>query len=155
MPRFVKVTKDNRNKDRGFIAVEAICAAFENKDNHNTEIMTIDGFWYEVVDGIEKVLCDAVGTECGVADGSAKTRESAQMKRIASPAVSDSARQRNHEETRLEKSSSFTYPKKGYGYKRRYKDVPKESGLPSGDGEGRIVFRTKAEDSTPHEPEGA
>lgn len=53
--RVVQVTKDNENRDRGFIAVDAICAAFENREQGNTQIMTMDGYWYDVLDDIEKV----------------------------------------------------------------------------------------------------
>lgn len=53
--RFIKVTKDNQHRDRGFIAVDAICSVFENHESHNVSIMTMDGFWYDVIDDIEKI----------------------------------------------------------------------------------------------------
>lgn len=54
-PKFIRVRKDNKTRDRGFIAVDAICSVFENKETHNVSIMTMDGFWYDVVDDIEEL----------------------------------------------------------------------------------------------------
>ena len=55
IPRFIKVRKDNQARDRGFIAVDAICSVFENKENHNVSIMTMDGFWYDVDDDVDEL----------------------------------------------------------------------------------------------------
>lgn len=60
---FIKVTKDNAGKDRGFIAIDAICSAFENSKDGNVSIMTMDGFWYDVVDDIEKIWRMVSGEE--------------------------------------------------------------------------------------------
>ena len=67
MPRFVKVTKSNKDRDRGFIAVDAICSVFENRAAKTVSIMTMDGFWYDVEDDIEK-LYGLVSGEGGMAD---------------------------------------------------------------------------------------
>ena len=66
MQNFVRVTKDNQKRDRGFIAVDAICSVFENQEDHNTQIMTMDGMWYDVVDDIEKLYsaCENSNTVC-------------------------------------------------------------------------------------------
>ena len=152
MCKFIRVTKDNRNKDRGFIAVDAICAAFENQENRNTEIMTIDGFWYEVVDGIEKVYSDVIGDAAKPVKEENKSVKG--MKRIMSPAVSDDNMQKNHETSRAEKRFSYVYPKKGYGVKRTIKKTNSESNFSSGEEKEQNRLRTKAEDSTTHETEG-
>lgn len=51
---FVRVTKSNKERDRGFIAVDAICAAFENQSRGIVEVMTMDGFVYDIVESIEE-----------------------------------------------------------------------------------------------------
>lgn len=62
-PRFVRVTKSNKAKDRGFIAIDAICSVFENQETHSTSIMTMDGFWYDVVDDVEKLYAVIAGSQ--------------------------------------------------------------------------------------------
>ena len=52
---FIRVTKDNIKRDRGLIAVDAICSIFENQQSHNVSIMTIDGFWYDVIDDLDSL----------------------------------------------------------------------------------------------------
>lgn len=167
MPKFIRVTKDNQKKDRGFIAVDAICAVFENQEAHNTEIMTMDGFWYEVVDGIEKVYADVTGedkTKVSKKDSSVSTEAEQQPadkinflkhRRYASPAVSEDAMSKSHEVARATKRNSFAYPKKGYGQKKYVRGrKPLPCDFPSGEGEGQHGSRTKAEDITPPETEG-
>ena len=156
MPRFIRVTKDNRNKDRGFIVVDAICAVFERQDAHNTEIMTIDGFWYEVVDGIEKVYADVYGGCIKQNDVNLTDKIAfAKRMRFKSPAASESSVQIGHEEARETKKSCFSYPKNGYSTKRRSKvRDTRACDFPSGEGEGQHGSRTKAVDFTPHETEG-
>lgn len=167
MPRFIRVTKDNRMKDRGFIAVDAICAVFENQNNHNTEIMTMDGFWYEVVDGVEKVFADVTGNgdkpkESADANPLPKESEeqardkilSAKQRRFSSPAVSEEAEQRSQEEIRESKRSGYAYPKNGYGVNRHGRGrLYSHRNFPSGEGEGHHVNRTEAVFFTPPEPE--
>lgn len=51
----LRLTKANRNRDRLLIATDAICAVEECTEQKHTRVMTMDGFWYEVVDGIEKI----------------------------------------------------------------------------------------------------
>ena len=63
IPRFIKVRKDNQARDRGFIAVDAICSVFENKENHNVSIMTMDGFWYDVDDDVDELYDLVTGKE--------------------------------------------------------------------------------------------
>ena len=167
MPRFIRVTKDNHMKDRGFIAVDAICAVFENQNNHNTEIMTMDGFWYEVVDGIDKVYADVTGdggkprTVAGAERIPKATMEGptdkfsfAKKRRVSSPAVSEDSEPKSHEDTRVYKRSGYAYPKNGYGVNRhRIGMSSRQINFPSGEGEGHHGSRTKAVESPPHEPE--
>lgn len=63
--KFIRVTKDNHNHDRGIIAIDAICSVFENKDSHNVTIMTMDGFWYDVKDDYEKIDDLIMSTDSG------------------------------------------------------------------------------------------
>lgn len=168
MPRFIRVTKDNHMKDRGFIAVDAICAVFENQNNHNTEIMTMDGFWYEVVDGVDKVYADVTGncdkpkTVAGakrLPDAQIESPKDkfsfAKKRRFSSPAVSEDAEPKSHEETRGTKRSGYAYPKNGYGVNRNSRGlISRHMNFPSGEGEGQHVPRTKAVDFTPPETEG-
>lgn len=51
----LRLTKANRNRDRLLVATDAICAVEECSEQKSTRVMTMDGFWYEVVDGIEKI----------------------------------------------------------------------------------------------------
>ena len=167
MPRFIRVTKDNRNKDRGFIAVDAICAVFENQDSHNTEIMTMDGFWYEVVDGVEKVYADVIGVD-KPKEGEEKENpppevegekpdkfQFAKHRRFVAPTISEDATPKSHEETRCFKRQNFAYPKKGYGQKKYVNGrASRTSYFPSGEGEGQHGLRLTAEDITPPDTEG-
>ena len=172
MPRFVKVKKSNRNRDRGFIAVDMICAAFENKDAGHTEIMTLDGFWYEVTDGIDELYKGVMGEKEDKSKEANPSEHSANPqalivpskpcpnvvkpfihRKLISPANDDRAFPLDHECVREQKM------KRGYVQKRYFKkpvstsSKPTES-LPSGDGRGQGVTTTKAVDFTPHEPMG-
>ena len=165
MPRFIRVTKDNHMKDRGFIAVDAICAVFENQNNHNTEIMTMDGFWYEVVDGIDKVYADVTGdggkprTVAGAEripkatmDAPTDKLSFAKKRRFSYPAVSEDSAPKSHEETRWSKRSGYAYPKTGYGVNRHRRDMNShQTNFPSGEGEGQNGSRTKAVEFAPPE----
>lgn len=167
MPRFIRVTKDNRNKDRGFIAVDAICAVFENQDSHNTEIMTMDGFWYEVVDGVEKVYADVIGGDkpkegekeekltSEVEGGKPDKFHFAKNRRFVAPAVSEDATPKSHEESRGFKRRDFSYPKQGYGQKKYGNGrISRAKNFPSGEGEGQHGSRLMAVDFTPPDTEG-
>lgn len=161
MPRFIRVTKANHNKDRGFIAADAICAVFENQESHNTDIMTMDGFWYEVVDGVEKVYADVTGGDKEKASKAEKliTQEDkdnvsdkfhfSKHRRFMSPSAAEDVAQMNHEDDRTFRWGRNYCSKKGYGSKR----IIRNSNFPSGEGEGHNGTRTKAEDFTPHEPD--
>lgn len=59
----IRLTKANKSRDRLLIATDAICAVEECADQKNTRVMTMDGFWYEVVDGIEKIEKVLLGFE--------------------------------------------------------------------------------------------
>lgn len=88
--KFIRVTKDNASHDRGFIAVDAICSAFENKETKNVSIMTMDGFWYDVVDDIEKLwtLVSGRSLNNGRSDAPKSKQDYLRRKRmLASPCV--------------------------------------------------------------------
>lgn len=179
MPRFVKVKKSNRNRDRGFIAVDMICAAFENQDAGHTEIMTLDGFWYEVTEGIEELYKDVIGekeqeekaneTEQEKKDSvsqakfptpqeiaerkNSKVLEYFKIKKVKSPSADDKAYPLDHEEVREQKRKRGVVPKRYFKKPVSTSSKPTES-LPSGDGRGQGVTTTKAVDFTPHEPMG-
>lgn len=173
MPKFIKVRKSNRDKDRGFIATDMICAAFENRDAGHTEIMTLDGFWYEVTDGIEELYSDVMGEKKedkkdddslvnDIGDNKKESVETSQSpsvvnavlhRRFVSPAADDTSLPKNHEEVRGQKR------KRGYVPKRFFKkpvstSLKSNESLPSGDGRGQDVPLTKAVVYTPPEPTG-
>ena len=139
-PRFIQVRKDNKTKDRGFIAVDAICSVFENKENHNVSIMTMDGFWYDVADDIEQLY------ELVMGDSDKKKeepqpnakKEYLRRKRMM-PANSDNdGPKMNHEE--VHRSSDIDIFKRSmHIVKGKQPDVSKikKRNLPAGAGEGR------------------
>lgn len=160
--RFIRVTKDNRSRDRGIIAVDAICAAFENQESNKTEIMTLDGFWYEVVDSIEDVYAKLRDCELDFAvlplddkninvvtikPYSPSKTESIKLRKVVSPAAAEDNRQKDHEYERENRRGEYVYPKKGYGYKRRITRNKKVS--PSGEGDGHYILNPKSEHITP------
>ena len=139
---FIKVTKANKTKDRGIIAVDAICAAFEDKDAGTTSIMTMDGFWYEVENDIEQVVQKIVGAkpiyipaepiiepktispDSGVVNGTNKftKRDYYLKKRMPTPPMNDKGgespiiREKPHEKLK----QGFSFGKNGKGKKVRH-----------------------------------
>ena len=101
--KVVQVTKDNANRDRGFIAVDAICSAFENRENGNVQIMTMDGYWYDVLDDIEKIRNAVVNADVDGAlkedtekqnsekdnENKSRIRDFYKKYKMPSPAISD------------------------------------------------------------------
>lgn len=53
--KFVRLTKANKDKDRLLIAIDGICTVEECKEEECTKVYTMDGFWYAVIDPIEKL----------------------------------------------------------------------------------------------------
>ena len=47
--------------------MDAICSAFENREQGNVQIMTMDGYWYDVLDDIEKIRNAVVNADVEVA----------------------------------------------------------------------------------------
>ena len=92
MQNFVRVTKDNTKRDRGFIAIDAICSVFESQEDHNTQIMTMDGMWYDVVDDIEQLysVCENSNTVCREKDTKS---EFIKNRRMQSSALSENSGQ--------------------------------------------------------------
>lgn len=62
---FISVRKAGQSSSRGLIAVDAICAVFENPQKRCTEIMTMDGFWYEVQETISDIHSQIRDKKCG------------------------------------------------------------------------------------------
>lgn len=87
--KFIKVTKNDKKRNRGIIAVDAICSAFEDQEKKCTTIMTMDGFWYEVVDDIEKVLDNVVDVEVNDSVVPQGAKEFCKKHRMQSPALSE------------------------------------------------------------------
>ena len=158
--RFIRVRKANRSQDRGIIAVDAICAAFENQEAHKTEVMTIDGFWYEVVDSIEEVYAKLVQCEYDVAllpktdkenevvtmpSNSHTKTEKTKRRKITTAAVAEDKTPKNHECERMTRSEEYAYPKKGYGQKRGDKVASGKKDLPSSEGEGHHESNPRSE----------
>ena len=158
--RFIRVRKANRSQDRGIIAVDAICAAFENQEAHKTEVMTIDGFWYEVVDSIEEVYAKLVKCEYNVAplpktdkvnevvtmsSNSHTKTEKIKRRKITPAAVAEDKTPKNHECERMTRPGEYAYPKKGYGQKKGDKVSPNKKDLPSSEGEGHYDLNPRSE----------
>ena len=156
MSRFIRVTKDNRDKDRGFIAVDAICAVFENQDSHNTEIMTMDGFWYEVVDNVEKVYADVTsGEKKKDVDSSTDKFHFAKKMRLVAPTVSEESPQKRHDKLSELKRNEFSYQKKRNSQKKHERGrSANKIDFPSGEGEGQHGSMLKAVDFTPPDTDG-
>ena len=150
--RFIRLRKKNRNHDRGIIAVDAICAAFENQEEHKTEIATLDGFWYDVEDSIEEIYNKLLACEVEVVEApngnpvnaarETKKSEIVKRKKIASPAINDSAfpRSRDDEVVKNKVTSKVRWysrpprPKKS----KMLPAIPfPQEDLPSSEGEGR------------------
>ena len=89
---FIKVTKANHKRDRGIIAVDAICSVFENQEDKTTTIMTMDGYWYEVLDDIEKLWANIENSKIEVATEETfveRKGEYCRKHRMPAPAVSE------------------------------------------------------------------
>lgn len=65
----IRLTKANKRRDRLLVASDAICAVEECSEQRNTRVMTMDGFWYEVIDDIAKVEEAINEAESRKADG--------------------------------------------------------------------------------------
>lgn len=136
------MTKANKAHDTGFIAVDAICAAFEDKEKHTVSIMTMDGFWYEIEGDIDSLYEQVSGPQITFNWSKA---DYIKEKRMPSPALSEKGGlslintlpQRQEPEQyqpRIDRPSligkkvRFITPRDG-------RDISKD--LPSGDGKGR------------------
>ena len=150
MPRFIKVIKDNKTKDRGFIAVDAICSVFEDKESHNVSIMTMDGFWYEVIDTVEELYAAVNGFTCDRSkqqdDGNPK-KDYIRRKRMMPSQIENDHPKQNHEDLRRERkvyeSDAEVVDVFQPGVKEsRRNGTPRKnrfsSDLPTGVGEGQV-----------------
>lgn len=97
--RFLRVTKDNPQRDRGLIAIDAICSIVENRGSKNVSIMTMDGFWYDVVDDLDSICKKIFG------DGNTKEmpkegfkKEQFRKRKMMTPSVAEEKVPQNHEE---------------------------------------------------------
>lgn len=150
--RFVKVKKANKNRDRGFIAVDAICSVFEDVEKHTTEIMTMDGMWYEVVDGVEHLFEDCEGISSN--ESKSDKMEFVKNRRMQSSALSEKSGQIQKEEEKIDDNSESKpfQRKRVYQHRKRFvKFVNKSASseisknFPSGDGEGLYRSNPKVE----------
>ena len=138
--KVVQVTKDNSSRDRGFIAVDAICSAFENRENGNVQIMTMDGYWYDVLDDIEKIRNAVVNQDVDVAvkestdnqeteldtEPKSRIRDFYKKYKMPSPAISEGGgqipidREENRESVNPEDKKTFRKPYKRHGKYGKY-----------------------------------
>ena len=157
MGELIRITKDNPNRDRGLIAVDAICSVVENQEAKNVSIMTMDGFWYDVVDPIEKfeeILVDTGKDKFESQDK--KKKDYFRQKRMMTPATANERAPQNHEEfvTTIkgerdsnlpEQRDRFSSPSKRQKYGKRTSqrndDVAKN--LPSSEGKGHYDIPPK------------
>lgn len=122
--RFIRVTKDNETHDRGFIAIDAICSVFENSKENNVSIMTMDGFWYDVVDGIEGLWKKVGGSETRDEEAKEVTKSGYfKWKKMMPPGLEKMPRKHSRGEMAVE-SQKRPHP-------------TKTSDLPAGAGEGQ------------------
>lgn len=95
--QFISVTKDNPSHDRGFIAVDAICSAFENRERNNVSIMTMDGFWYDVVDDYEQLYSQVKSIAQNGCIDVADKKSYYRQKKLMPPKTATEIAQRSHE----------------------------------------------------------
>ena len=143
---FVKVTKANKNRDRGFIAVDAICAAFEDRENNVSQIMTMDGYWYDVIDDIEKLYGkiehynEATITIDEEQDSQPKKVDFFRKKRMVTPALSEKGGMspigNSDEEEQQDLPSKKFQRRYGRGRIKTVKGKYTSRNLPSSDGKG-------------------
>ena len=97
-PRFIKVKKANRSHDRGFIAVDAICSVFEDKERNVVSIMTMDGFWYDVEDDVEELFALITGQNVQSSESHASgKKEYYRRRKMLPPVVANEKAQVNHD----------------------------------------------------------
>ena len=154
-PQFIKVRKANKNRDRGIIAVDAICSAFEDKDSGKISIMTMDGYWYECDDDIEDLYSVITNGE-GTQPPSQSKFAFVKSKRMPAPAISEkggesplSTTKEQHHESDVVVHRSWSkksdWKRKPFFKQRRRTDIAKN--LPSGDGEGQYNLDKKRRDA--------
>lgn len=147
--RFLRVTKDNAKSDRGLIAIDAICSIFENQESKNVSIMTMDGFWYDVVDSLDSLYEKMVG------DGHTKDdsrKDYFRWKKMMTPSTANERAQQNHEgfvetiqsERKDDGENDVFRPvlRKPKKTKRNQPDYISRN-LPSGEGEGHYDLNPK------------
>ena len=143
MSDFLRVTKDNPKRDRGFISIDAICAAFENQEAGHTDIMTMDGYWYEVLDDIDKLysIVESRRNE----SVNFRTMQERKKKRMMVPTVREKVFPERHEDVVSRNRKSFC--KKGFKFRNvdNFKSEVEFCDLPSGDGKGHYDMNPKVE----------
>ena len=103
--KFLRVTKDNKARDRGLIAIDAICAIFEDAENKHVSIMTMDGFWYEVLDSLDKIY-EAIDAAEEVQKIAKHKAMQMRQKRIMAPFAIPRQKRRNTDFERIPASPS-------------------------------------------------
>ena len=144
---FIRVTKDNAKRDRGFIAIDAICSVFENQDAHNVSIMTMDGFWYDVVDNIETLYGQVVGDykSKDVEQQEVSKKDYFRRKKMMTPSTANERAQQSHEDftktirdapQKEQEGDVFCPTFKKSKREKKNVTIPVRKDLPSGEGEG-------------------
>lgn len=106
-PKFIKVKKANRYHDRGFIAVDAICSVFEDKERHVVSIMTMDGFWYEVEDDVEALFALITGQHVQSSESQESgKKEYYRRRKMLPPMVASEKAQVNHDMVCMDRSGN-------------------------------------------------
>lgn len=150
---FLRVTKDNATRDRGLIAIDAICSIFENQEAKNVSIMTMDGFWYDVVDDLgslyEKIVGDGCAKEVAVKEAK---KDYFRKKRMMTPSTANERAQQNHEDfvttihnERKEECEDDVFRPAVRTQKKTKRNLPNNisRSLPSGEGEGHYDMSPK------------
>lgn len=144
-PKFIKVKKANRSHDRGFIAVDAICSVFEDKERHVVSIMTMDGFWYEVEDDVEALFAIITGQDVQSSESqSSGKKEYYRRKKMLPPVVANEKAQVNHDivcrdrsgNSEIEEVDIFR-PRERKGKRRNFDISRTEKNLSAGADEGQ------------------
>ena len=150
---FIRVTKDNPKRDRGLIAIDAICSIVENREHNNVSIMTMDGFWYDVIDDLDSICQKILGIS-GENDRSWSTKKSEYFrKKKMMPSSTKVERQKKNHNIALSEFSEHCdgeeeldvfqpkFSEKRMNKQKSTREVSRY--LPSGEGEGHYDLNPK------------
>ena len=152
MGEFIRITKDNPNRDRGLIAVDAICSVVENQEAKNVSIMTMDGFWYDVLDSLEDLYGSLMDNSPGQ-----KREETAnakkdyyRTKKMMSPSAGTDRTPAKHDSIvmPIKREAKDTDDVFSPSFRKKKRDFAVSRNLPSSEGEGRCNLTPEQ----PHSP---